>query len=590
MDGRTQNQFKIYRLTMSDTGLRVKAKRYARYAAQIIAQNHYEKGCYFAESMGIDAPNTRWQQLSENWQAARQAEAQAYLEGKNLDQYQALRVQWEAKWQPIKARLVDEAWWIRRLIRKQDYAFEKAAIHKGRVRKGKQIYVSDDTLIKMQARQERSLKVMQGLIAVSDEGDEIEMLDILKTSMANPAVKMAELMNRIYGFEEYAQQQGHLGEFYTFTAPSKYHAHSSKYNGSTPREVQQHYFSRMWARIRAKLHDKGLNVYGFRIAEAHKDGCTHWHVLLFMPKDQVVEVSNLLLAYAFQEDGDEKGAYLSRFDWEEIDPKKGSAVAYIIKYISKNIAGLSFDTSDNAVNGANKHQDDLAKRVGAWASVWGIRQFQQIGGSSVSVWRELRRLGDTVQEDATIEAARKAANAGDWCAYLKVQDGINTPLKAQPIQLYCHARIDAHTGEAFSNKYGEVVESIQGIQANNTLVITRLKQWTFQEKSETGEAEKALPDAIIETHQEALQRLLGGEGERITAACMDIPEGNTGAALAFDLPWSSVNNCRNTQISSPYKDVEFIKAVKKFYQDHAVLYKKASINQETFIKTFLKML
>jgi len=466
-------------------------------------------------------------------------------------------------------------------------------------------------------------------------------LNILKGSIANPSVRMAELMNRIYGFEAYAKEKGHIAEFYTFTAPSQYHANSSKYSGKTPREVQQAYFSPMWARIRAKLHKEACTIYGFRIAESHKDGCTHWHVLLFMPRDQVVEVSNILVDYAFRESGTEKGAYLSRFDWEEIDPNQGSAIGYIIKYISKNMSGFDFNSFDHELDqdmntdqgnlplatkavfkkgqGNRPNKDELTQRVGAWASVWGVRQFQQIGGSSVSVWRELRRLGDVVQDDPLIEAARQAANQGDWKAYLEVQDGINLPLKAQPIQLYRYPDFDPTTGEMQVNKYGEVVDSIQGLQTQTSTVITRLKRWTIQEKATDENAEKhqIAPDSDalpLETPEAAIQRILtpecdvytdsddpidlthmqdywqqGGD-QYLPPVSGDFQLIQAATALAFDLPWSTVNNCRHLDISNPKNDLEFINAIKKAYQDHVNSGKKVAISQFDFVRTLLKIM
>ena len=66
-----------------------------------------------------------------------------------------------------------------------------------------------------------------------------------------------------------------------------------------------------------------------------------------------------------------------------MDPAKGGAVGYIVKYIAKNIDGHQI--GDEGDLEAETAASEGARRVRAWASLWGLRQFQQLGGPSVSV-------------------------------------------------------------------------------------------------------------------------------------------------------------------------------------------------------------
>ena len=58
-------------------------------------------------------------------------------------------------------------------------------------------------------------------------------------------------------------------------------------------------------------------------------------------------------------------------------------------YNDTRVRGLDFEGACDAIT--------TAERVEAWASTHRIRQFQQLGGQGITLWRELRRLRQTVR-------------------------------------------------------------------------------------------------------------------------------------------------------------------------------------------------
>jgi Bacteriophage replication gene A protein (GPA) len=375
-------------------------------------------------------------------------------------------------------RLKCEMWWRRAMRRAYTQRAESHMVAAGFVHRKRQVYASDRCVEHKAQRKRADREMLQAMVAVCDStGEQLELWEVVQGSQANPKLRRDELMARLRGFEGVARDNGHVAEFVTLTCPSAFHrtlSNGSKnplWEGFNPRQGQA-WLSKMWARARAKLQRISVLFYGFRVAEPHHDGTPHWHMVLFVPSSGVESLRAVLRGVWLSEYAGESGASSVRVSFTAIDPSKGSAAGYLAKYVAKNIDGYQVGADhETAGQDAAKSVD----RVTAWASAHHIRQFQQIGGPAVSLWRELRRVRTAVVDNAPLEAARKAADEGDWSGFVAACGGI-TAGKHGPLGL-----IKERSGEL--SQYGELRgPQVVGISSACGSVRTREKVWRIERK------------------------------------------------------------------------------------------------------------
>lgn len=327
----------------------------------------------------------------------------------------------------LSARLEDPLWWRRQLRKLWSRKSEQAMRDLGAVRKGADIYASESA-VRLRADQQRRMRqFLKACVAVNEQGEVLSLEQVAEKSLSNPGLRRGELMARIKGFEKIADRLKWDAIFATVTAPSAFHPQlfhggaNPRYAGATVREAQD-WLCTTWARVRSQLDRDGVRYFGFRVAEPHHDGTPHWHMLLFVKKGLRKQLSRTLVSGWLQEFGTEPGAYQKRVTVERIDRRRGSATGYLAKYIAKNLDAAGVINAQSAcetgvgqasnVDHGLAVQDGLA-RVLAWASVHGIRQFQQLGGPPVGVYREARRVRSPVSHPE-LERARGFADRGDW--------------------------------------------------------------------------------------------------------------------------------------------------------------------------------
>lgn len=389
---------------------------------------------------------------------------------------------------PAITRMFNEVWWRGRLRRIAAAWREHLHIAVGNVSKKKHAYASKNCVTDWREQKRRTREFLKGLDLEDEDGNRISLIEKYDGSVANPAIRRCELMTRIRGFENICNELGYVGEFYTLTAPSKYHAttkagyRNTKWKGASPSDTQS-YLTGLWARIRAKLHREEIRIFGIRVAEPHHDGTPHWHMLMFMLPEDVERVRLIIRDYVWEEDRHElrsDKAKKARFHAEAIDPEKGSATGYVAKYISKNIDGYALDGETDGESG--ELLKETAPAVSAWAARWHIRQFQFIGGAPVTVYRELRRLADTeTAHGLSVEfaAVHDAADAGDWAGYVNAQGGPFVRRDDLQVRTLYEPRAEF-------NQYGEETVCIRGVYDSavgaGTPILTRLTQWKIVPK------------------------------------------------------------------------------------------------------------
>lgn len=367
-------------------------------------------------------------------------------------------------------RMTSPKWWLNQLQRLRDQCCEHLNIAAGLVGEDSP-YLSRDSFNEWCEQQKSGREWLETTIIESESGVILPLVDAAMAGSANPANRFVELIVRARGLEEVAEEQGKVGFMVTLTAPSKYHFNSDKWNCESPRFTQS-YLSGQWRKIRAALSYRKVKVQGLRVAEPHKDGTPHWHMLIFVSPEHVDLLKALLEKYAFEIDGDEEGAAEHRLEIEPVDKTKGSAVGYIIKYLSKNIKGEHMQGQFDFESGLLAK--DGAANASAWASRHRLRQFQFFGSSSVQVWRELRRI-KTCPQPPEIEPARAAANCSNWKAFEEA-------LAVNPIKL-------EYEEEECGNEFGEMTKRVAGLCALATKangetcvrsLITRGERWTLR--------------------------------------------------------------------------------------------------------------
>jgi len=238
------------------------------------------------------------------------------------------------------------------------------------------------------------LAVTSGMLGSAKDGKQEYCSDksynLAKLSNRNTSKKASDAASQNYvtilGYSETAFERGLQSIFITLTCPSEYHSSSASYERRTFEDAHiwlTIFYQALFGYISRK-YKLGVDFWGIRAVEVHKDGCPHWHILIYA-SSEVEQLLRNRLQSLYERQSIELKNYYANHHGEIIKtrlPEKYDEYKEAISYIFEN----SF-----AGKGASQKASVAAMRQRIAISCACKRQYQLIGIKGASKIKELRR-------------------------------------------------------------------------------------------------------------------------------------------------------------------------------------------------------
>lgn len=264
-------------------------------------------------------------------------------------------------------------------------------------------YASDAmvNLFKMLEDYNRQYLESYGLLVPS--GSDSEKTISLAEVTRSPLATISDKYCKARGLENLAAELGYTWIFATATCPPEYHPNPTKgkntWSPTTNIRSAHIYLTEHYAAFVKDLSRKDIRlsdgeIFGMRVVEPHKDGCPHWHLVLFCkPTDKTV-VTELLR----QHFGSSPKSLDLKFEDKTAvrgNRNRFSPVNYCLKYMMKTFSGIADIAANDVDVGAlpKSLRDDARIRISAWKKAIRIRAISFLGIRAQSgLWDALRRL------------------------------------------------------------------------------------------------------------------------------------------------------------------------------------------------------
>jgi len=327
-------------------------------------------------------------------------------------------------------------------------------------------YCSDQTLNFRERQREISQKTLEKIYVRKVGTDQVATL--AQISSGQEQRRFNQLFHISKNLQSMADDLGFQGYFVTFTAPGNYHPNPS--NGRCSYDQQRlrsahEYIQDRWRLIRARLSKLKLSLsiesfFGMRFVEVHKDGCAHWHLLIFTTAERFA---------IFQGLADEFFPAFRQWDYKAVDRERGEATSYLFKYLAKAVDSSKFydarlEKNAGDVERLENDQSSLAHtdRVNAALRSQRIRQYQCFGMSnSLTKYRVINKIEESLN-DFESESVRNTLSACRMYNNGKADKESRNLIGFKNL-LTRHSDSFELLREPYLNRFGEPVTRITGV-------------------------------------------------------------------------------------------------------------------------------